>query len=110
MFKASYNEHIFVTNVVDNGSSAVFKNDGDITSDDEEMATFKVYPNPANSLITITSTTATLYNTVGQAVAHIPVSQHKQTINVAHLPPGLYIVQVHYNGNTLLTEKVIIKR
>jgi hypothetical protein len=39
--------------LVDNGGSAIFKNEGDMNDAVNEVAAFTVYPNPANTMVTI---------------------------------------------------------
>jgi Secretion system C-terminal sorting domain len=55
-----------------------------------------VYPNPASDVIVVSNVVGSkvgLYNAVGQLVAEQKVVQNKATIQVAHLPKGVYVVK-----------------
>ena len=72
-----------------------------------------VYPNPAVSQITISctalaNTTANLmlYNTAGSLVHSQTVSQGNAVVSVAHLPAGVYYVQLS-DGKRSFTQKVV---
>jgi hypothetical protein len=58
--------------LVDNGGSAIFKNEGDMNDAVNEVAAFTVYPNPANTMVTIEGTAAgfdyVLSNSFGQVI------------------------------------------
>jgi hypothetical protein len=72
----------------------------------------KVYPNPANSFITIKLSNFevanfTLSNQLGQVVINDIVSEQKN-IDVSDLPEGIYFVKL-YNSKQVETTKVLIK-
>jgi Secretion system C-terminal sorting domain len=55
-----------------------------------------VYPNPASDVIQVSNIMGdkvSLYNTVGQLVTEQKVMQNKATLQVAHLPIGVYVVK-----------------
>jgi hypothetical protein len=61
-----------------------------------------VYPNPANNLLTITSTNAiqtlTIYNALGQSVFTTSPDAINATVDISALPVGLYTIQATING------------
>jgi len=68
----------------------------------------KVYPNPATDYLFIKSNLnyqSTLYNVAGQRVLE---SSSKQ-LNVIDLPPGVYLLQLKSEANTISTFKIIKK-
>jgi hypothetical protein len=61
-----------------------------------ERWALSVYPNPASDVIQVSNIMGDkvgLYNTVGQLVAEQKVMQNKATIQVGHLPKGVYVVK-----------------
>ena len=71
---------------------------------------FALYPNPTNNILNIQLQNGTalkqvnLYNNLGQ---HL-LSTNKTTLNVSHLNPGIYFVEVETNQRT--TTKKLIKK
>ena len=69
------------------------------------------YPNPVNSgKIYITSKTSlekevTIFNVLGKAILQQQVSKE---LNIATLPPGVYIIRIK-EGDTTATRKLIVK-
>jgi len=79
--------------------------------DEIVTAEVSIYPNPASTIVTINSNKATelvIYNAIGKEIKVITKPATTENINVAHLPNGIYFVQVK-NGNTVLTKKIVIK-
>lgn len=71
-----------------------------------------VYPNPANNVITVANAAGaqiSIYNLAGQQVANIASASANQTINVANLSEGLYVIRVA-NGNQVSTSKFSVVR
>ncbi len=70
-----------------------------------------IYPNPANSLLTIESTTKLkqiiITNVVGQTVYSQACSLTKVEVNIASQPQGVYIVSVSDEAGKTTIEKVI---
>ncbi len=60
-----------------------------------------IYPNPAQSQLTITSNnkiqTITITNTIGQVVYTNTLNNNKAEINIQNLQPGLYFISVNNN-------------
>ena len=62
----------------------------------------KMYPNPANSLITVEglteNTTVRLLNTVGQLLQESTVTNSKVEFNLDNLDSGIYLIQFELDG------------
>ena len=75
-------------------------------------ATMNLYPNPANSYITLSlpttqsGGTAAITNLLGQTLKTVRVSAGNNTISVAELPPGVYFITVKTAAGTE-TRKII---
>jgi len=80
--------------------------------DDVEDEQISIYPNPANELINITSSSQgsiRIINLAGQVVLQARTEKGINRINVEELNPGLYMVQyVNESGNTS-TQKLLIR-
>lgn len=81
---------------------------------------FSVYPNPSTGMVTIdfgeddkTAVDVKLYTTQGQLIyekAFSTASALKHsTINLSHIPNGLYVLKLQY-GNLILNQKLLIHR
>jgi hypothetical protein len=73
----------------------------------------KIYPNPANSNVTITLDTndpytLTVTNIMGQVVYSMQGKQNMVNINVANYPAGIYIVNVRTTTATT-SQKLIVR-
>lgn len=81
-----------------------------------------VYPNPAINYTSIemkledkSTISVNLYDLTGKNVMNIvnqqlPEGLHKQTLNVANLPSGIYFLQITANNATLETRKLVIQQ
>lgn len=73
-----------------------------------------VYPNPANSWLTIETETGEgalefeIYNTLGAQVLSSTSTDATQRVNVSHLPLGNYYVRVKSNNRTTTVKKVVL--
>jgi Leucine-rich repeat (LRR) protein len=62
---------------------------------------FKLYPNPVNDVLnittkeTITISSVSIYNTLGQLVVVIPNAQNIKTIDVSNLSSGNYFIKIN---------------
>jgi len=77
--------------------------------------TVSIYPNPANTRLTIESSLLNanynIYNTVGQQVASGTTNQTKTELDIQNLPEGIYYLKVHdASGNYTYFDKVSIIR
>jgi hypothetical protein len=73
--------------------------------------TFTLSPNPATTTLTITSNNKlkefTLRSTLGQALLHQTCNTQKATLDIEHLPTGIYFINVTDNTGHQRTEKLI---
>ena len=80
----------------------------------EESFAFKLYPNPASEQITITlnevneNTTIELLNTSGQVLKSQTVRRLINTVDIAALPQGMYILKLS-NQNNISTKIISVK-
>ena len=74
------------------------------------QASFRIFPNPAKSTITIQSkfklTKIELYNNLGQLVL---TKQNTQNVDVSSLEKGVYTCKVFGKNRSLGTEKIVIE-
>ncbi|HPT53121.1 MAG TPA: T9SS type A sorting domain-containing protein, partial [Bacteroidales bacterium] len=71
-----------------------------------------VYPNPANNVIYVNNAEGaqvTVFDINGKVVAEVEAATATQSIDVANLTQGLYIVRIA-NGNEVATSKISIVR
>jgi spore coat protein CotH len=79
----------------------------------ELLNAFKIYPNPASTLITILTTNSagtfklTLFNSQGQVLLNKVSSEPLITLNVSDLARGLYILQIE-TRDTTYKKKVVL--
>jgi hypothetical protein len=70
---------------------------------------FSVYPNPANSIVTINTQEnikeITMFNLLGEVVLTETV---KNTINVSNINNGIYLLQVKTTNGAIGTQKIIV--
>lgn len=77
----------------------------------ERNLTAKVYPNPANSSLTVSlegMTSIAIYNITGQQVMVYQVDNDITTVNVSSLSAGMYMVEVN-TDNGIAIQKVTIR-
>ncbi len=75
-----------------------------------------MYPNPASSSLTFQVSSAmqqkvsnlSIYDALGKVVLQTEMRNNKQTINISHLPGGMYFAQLIVDGQSI-TKKVIIQ-
>jgi hypothetical protein len=83
-----------------------------LSTQTNEIAGLKVYPNPvSNGVLHIesnlnTERTISLYNVLGKEVLNTTTSNN--TINIANLNSGIYIVKITEGGKTA-TKKLVVK-
>ncbi len=92
-----HSEYI-LTNITENTNvHVIFEFSVGITETDD-LPQFVVYPNPANTNITIQGdallTGLKIYNTTGQLVASAHAEGFETTLDVSSLPHGLYMLQI----------------
>ena len=90
-----------------------FTAEGVLGLQDVNIPTLNVYPNPAKTQVTVTSSSSIdrieVTNILGQKVyENATVGANQTTINVADLQNGSYFVRV-YSENCVITRKLIVK-
>ncbi len=76
---------------------------------------FRIYPNPASSIVHFTTgdypgqiQTIELFDMQGRKVANIQPLQSTATLDISHLPDGVYIIRVS-TSNDVMTRKLVKK-
>ena len=90
-----------------------FTAEGVLGLQDVNIPTLNVYPNPAKTQVTVTSSSSIdrieVTNILGQKVyENATVGANQTTVNVADLQNGSYFVRV-YSENCVITRKLIVK-
>lgn len=87
---------------------------GMVTATEPTLPTVTIGPNPAQTVVTVTfeqippaSTELDLLNTWGQTVVKKLATSKTETVNVATLPAGLYILRIQ-NGTQSQTKKIVV--
>lgn len=85
-----------------------------ITSVQEKEETFQIFPNPANSLITIKGKkikAVKIYNTLGQVVANREnIHASEISIDVSNLDNGIYMFHIFTEEDALVLKKIIVSK
>lgn len=83
---------------------------------DNAIATWKVFPNPANDILNVTlpslneeKAIVTIFDLSGRMMLQETANAAQFEVNVSQIPAGMYILTVK-NGNDLHTEKVQVVR
>ncbi|MBD2755105.1 T9SS type A sorting domain-containing protein [Spirosoma validum] len=89
---------------------------GNVTATEPALPNVTVSPNPAQTDVTVAfeqlppvATTVDLLNTLGQTVVRKAATSKAETMDVASLPTGLYVLRIQ-NGTQIQTKKIIITR
>lgn len=76
--------------------------DGTLSTDDNSIAGFKMFPNPANNVLNVAAgnniETVTIINMVGQKVLEEQVGATSSQLDIARLQTGAYLMQVTTDG------------
>ncbi|SOD82230.1 T9SS type A sorting domain-containing protein [Spirosoma fluviale] len=88
---------------------------GVVTANEPVLANMTVFPNPAQTTLTVTfgrlpatPTSLTLLNTSGQPVVKREVNTLKESVNIANLPAGIYFLRVQ-SGDQIQSKKIVIQ-
>ena len=79
----------------------------------EKSPAIDIYPNPAESTITIQSNTPisaiALFDLTGREILYYTISSTKASVDITHLSPGTYIIKVCDVNGLVSTQKLIRK-
>lgn len=94
-------------------NSVVFSFDATLSSSQETLSTFKMYPNPAKNVLNITSISPVdkveIYNITGKQVINTKGFVKNTQINVSTLNSGMYLVKLTDNNYITTVKKLILK-
>lgn len=78
--------------------------------DENDLFDYKIYPNPANSFVTIEVNSNEfdfeLSNAIGQTIKENRVTGQNSTIDISNLTKGIYFVKIKV-GNQVVVEKIV---
>lgn len=77
----------------------------------DESGEIRIFPNPASHTIVVTTAsfkTVTLKDLVGRDVITTNITSDNTTLNVGHLPRGMYVIRLEAGGQKAITRKVIL--
>jgi endonuclease I len=81
-----------------------------LSTNDAISNTFKIYPNPTNGnevFFNVTeNVTITVFNILGKSILRAQISEKNNSLNIAHLAKGMYLVQVN-SGNQIIRKKLM---
>ena len=84
-----------------------------VPDDTKQPELTRIYPNPASNYLSITTSfetaALTIFNLTGKTVATAFLSGSTSKVDVAHLPAGLYLVQIRQNGNSIYQGKLVLE-
>lgn len=96
----------------DAGSAYIFKNPNILgVTDFNAENSFKIYPNPATTVFSLTSTksvnTIKIYSVTGSLIKNIEVNNNTTIINIDHLLSGIYLVDISFEDGTQSVQKLV---
>ena len=79
-----------------------------------DPALVAVFPNPAHEQFTIQSNSVeineiVIFDLLGKEVLHTEALNNHCTVNVSHLPAGLYILKIHSENQAIIVKKMVIQ-
>ena len=81
--------------------------------DDELKASFSIYPNPTNGVITIQAAnkinSVNIYNMIGNLVMVKNISNNQSILNIENLTNGVYFMELNLNNGSILNSKFVKK-
>jgi len=80
------------------------------TTEPEPLSLLQVYPNPTAGLIRWDNTKLTrleVMNTGGQSLLSVEPSRGQQTLDLSHLPDGLYLIRLFADQRTVVQKLII---
>ena len=87
---------------------------GEDSSDDEDKAIFRVFPNPALDILHVESVSMidriTIFNLTGNSILDIrDYSDYATSVDVSKLPPGLYIARIYFLSGEVVSQRFVKK-
>lgn len=86
-----------------------------ISTDDHELVTFSVYPNPAQQIINVAAAShdrtlqVALYDMTGKLVYDVQTLSNPAQIDLQHLPTGLYVMRIQGENESSVQRIEIVK-
>lgn len=81
---------------------------------ENEIPEFSVYPNPTQSMLTISGGELVkkieVYNSLGQRLEYQTPQTKITTLNTSHLPEGMYLLKVTTENGNQLTKRFVVAR
>ncbi len=94
-------------------SEFVFDNSPTLSLKENALATFTMYPNPANNVLNIKSASSIekvdIYNIVGKQILSTKGFVNSTEINISNLSSGVYLVKIIDQNNNSAIKKLILK-
>jgi len=97
----------------------VFINDISTGIEDATSGSIQLFPNPAKNNVTISANhelfngevvSITIYNTLGQQVEQLNLTENTKTINLNHFENGVYQVVFYSKGEVLATKSLVVTK
>lgn len=114
----SYSARVVIKDCISDESSVIVitENDLPVTTgvDDRLTETFKAYPNPTDHSLTVTGPwiqrpmAVEILNLSCQSLVKLGNPVENQTVDIHHLPPGIYVLKVHCDGEVFI-QKIVKK-
>ncbi|MFN6380483.1 MAG: T9SS type A sorting domain-containing protein [Flavobacteriales bacterium] len=97
----------------------VWSNCGAVSIEEETnksiTPTFKIYPNPANHVVNVSSErefeSITVRNLVGQVVHRVPLNNHalQSQVELSTLASGVYLVEVYFGQGVVAAQRLVVE-
>lgn len=82
--------------------------------ENERVDGVSVFPNPSTGILNIKTvsggTSAIIYNVTGQKVRSFDIHENTATVDLRNEPDGIYFLSIQHQGNTVATQKVILRK
>ena len=75
----------------------------------EKSINLKVFPNPSNGVIHVTSTERLLGVQVSAVNGKGLFESNSSEMDLSHLPKGVYLMQLEFGDNKMITKRIIIE-
>lgn len=91
------------------GSATITISNQTVGVEDETLENLTVYPNPASSVLNIETSQIIKQVSIFSALGEKLVQTKENTITVAHLPQGIYLVRIEGENGSMITKRFIKK-